>query len=186
MFDGALKRRVDSLCRELSDFVANRPERFHGGGCESRHPGNGWPADPGPPDSTGSQNGVRYAYFAQACRLVIEVDGKATVHDTLDHRIGGCSQQPSEGGTPSFTSQHGRIDLASLPVISSDRARPRVPEPDGPIERPRFDDGPRGSAPSGDARELLATIEKIADLHARGILNDDEFAHKKVELLARL
>jgi len=48
---------------------------------------------------------VRYAYFAQACRLVIEVDGAVTVYDTLDHHIGGFSQQQSYGGTLSFSSR---------------------------------------------------------------------------------
>jgi hypothetical protein len=29
-------------------------------------------------------------------------------------------------------------------------------------------------------------IDKLAELHAKGILSDDEFASKKAELLARL
>ncbi|RYG57616.1 MAG: SHOCT domain-containing protein, partial [Alphaproteobacteria bacterium] len=82
--------------------------------------GDWWPADLRWPDSTGAQNGVRYAYFAQARRLAIELNGQVTVYDTLDHRIGGFSQQQSHGGTLSFNSQHGLIDVASLPVISVD------------------------------------------------------------------
>jgi Short C-terminal domain len=33
---------------------------------------------------------------------------------------------------------------------------------------------------------VFATIEKLAQLHAKGILSDEEFAAKKAELLSRL
>lgn len=52
--------------------------------------------------------------------------------------------------------------------------------------------GPTASAPTaagraaGDADGILAAIEKLADLHSRGILTDAEFAAKKAELLGRL
>ena len=35
-------------------------------------------------NSVGSQNGVRYAYFARANRLAIERDGAVTLYDTQD------------------------------------------------------------------------------------------------------
>ena len=48
-----------------------------------------WPADLGPPTSTGSQNNVRYAYFAEPGRLAIELHGKVTViPDRVDQRGG--------------------------------------------------------------------------------------------------
>jgi hypothetical protein len=34
--------------------------------------------------------------------------------------------------------------------------------------------------------EVLSLIEKVADLHAKGILTDAEFEAKKAELLSRL
>jgi membrane protease subunit (stomatin/prohibitin family) len=34
--------------------------------------------------------------------------------------------------------------------------------------------------------EVMATLEKLADLKAKGILTDDEFAAKKAELLKKL
>lgn len=37
-----------------------------------------------------------------------------------------------------------------------------------------------------DHRELLATIEKLGELHAKGVLSEQEFSTKKAELLARL
>lgn len=81
--------------------------------------GQWWPSDLGLPDSTGAQDGARYAYFAKARRLAIDLRGTITVYDTLDHRITGFSQQQSVGGTLSFSSQHGPIDVASLPVVSA-------------------------------------------------------------------
>jgi membrane protease subunit (stomatin/prohibitin family) len=36
------------------------------------------------------------------------------------------------------------------------------------------------------AGELLATLEKLGELHAKGVLTDQEFSAKKAELLARL
>jgi hypothetical protein len=73
--------------------------------------GDWWPENLHAPNSTGAQNGVRYAYFAQAQRLAIDVGGTVTVYDTLDHQIGGFSQQQSVGGTLSFSSQYGLIDV---------------------------------------------------------------------------
>ncbi|HEX2365023.1 MAG TPA: SHOCT domain-containing protein, partial [Bradyrhizobium sp.] len=34
--------------------------------------------------------------------------------------------------------------------------------------------------------DIFAKIERLADLHAKGILSDEEFAAKKTELLSRL
>ncbi|MCW5610920.1 MAG: SPFH domain-containing protein [Rubrivivax sp.] len=44
------------------------------------------------------------------------------------------------------------------------------------------------AAPAGGAKhaELLATLEKLGELHAKGVLTDAEFGAKKAELLARL
>lgn len=145
------------------------------------------------PNSTGAQNGVRYAYFAQARRLAIEVNGRVTVYDTLDHQIGGFSQQQSYGGSLSFNSQYGLVDVARLPVVSVDgvaqaaqgapssQAMPAAPAP-----------APAGMMPqqgnTGNVAELdiFATIDKLAELRSRNILTDAEFEAKKAELLARL
>lgn len=80
--------------------------------------GDWWPADLRWPNSTGAQNGTRYAYFSQARRLAIELGGRVVVYDTLDHQIGGFSQQQSSGGSFSFSSQHGWVDVTRLPVVS--------------------------------------------------------------------
>lgn len=154
--------------------------------------GDWWPADLRWPDSTGAQNQVRYAYFSQAHRLVIDVNGTVTVYDTLDHRIGGFSQQQSVGGTLGFSSQYGLMDVAQLPVVSSNGLAP----PALPVQAPAQTFAPAQSQPmpasggadgQGDGQaDVFATIERLADLRAKGILSDDEFAAKKAELLGRI
>jgi hypothetical protein len=152
-----------------------------------------WPADLRWPNSTGAQNNVQYAYFAQARRLAIKVDGRVTLYDTLDHQIGGFSQQQSYGGSLSFSSQYGLIDVSRLPVVSVDG----VPQNGNALAERLPDAAPQAAAaPQPSARpaagalagetDIFAAIEKLADLRGRGILSDDEFLAKKTELLARL
>jgi hypothetical protein len=162
--------------------------------------GDWWPGDLRFPNSTGAQNGVRYAYFAQARRLAIELNGRVTVYDTLDHNIGGFSQQQSYGGTLSFNSQYGLIDVASLPVISVDGQAPfaappaYAPQPayaPAPVPYDSYSDGGnnigngQGSAPTAQ-QDIFATLERLADLRAKGILSEEEFSSKKTELLNRV
>jgi hypothetical protein len=149
--------------------------------------GEWWPGELGWPNSTGAQNNVRYAYFAQSRRLAIELNGAVTVYDTLDHQIGGFSQQQSVGGSLSFSSQHGLVDVASLPVVSVNG----VPPPAATLTPadytpPPGDVAPPRSAASGAETDVLATIEKLADLRSKGILSEEEFAAKKAQLLDRL
>jgi hypothetical protein len=144
--------------------------------------GNWWPGDLGWPNSTGAQNNVRYAYFAQSRRLAIEVNGTVTVYDTLDHQIGGFSQRQSHGGSLSFSSQNGLVDVASLPIVSVNG----VPPPSPAFAPPPGEAASQQSAQSGAEVDILAMIERLAGLHAKGILSDEEFAAKKGELLARL
>lgn len=136
------------------------------------------------PNSTGSQNGVRYAYFAQARRLAIEVGGRVTIYDTLDHQIDGFSQQQSLGRSLTFSSQYGLVEVARLPVISVDGVVTPSPQNAGlaPFMRPDGNPVPPGK----DEGDLFALIERLADLRAKGILSDEEFAAKKTELLSRL
>ncbi|MFM0558063.1 SHOCT domain-containing protein [Paraburkholderia sediminicola] len=140
--------------------------------------GDSWPADLGRPNSTGAQNDVRYAYFAQPRRLAIEVNGKVTIYDTLDHQISGFSQQQSRGASLTFASQHGLVAVASLPVVSVGG----VPQP----ASPPVQEEPVSTQSVAREADVFATIEKLAQLHAKGILSDEEFAAKKAELLSRL
>ena len=79
---------------------------------------NWWPKEFGSPSATGSQNNVRYAYFANLRRLAVETNGSIWVYDTLNHQIGGFSQQQGMGGSILFSSQFGTVLLSNLPVIS--------------------------------------------------------------------
>jgi Short C-terminal domain len=150
--------------------------------------GNWWPGDLSWPNSTGAQNNVRYAYFAQARRLAIELNGTVTVYDTLDHQIGGFSQQQSHSGSLSFSSQYGLVDVASLPVISVNGAPPPLPAltPAPSAFQPGQSAPPFDPASSDTKADIVATIEQLAGLRAKGILSDEEFDAKKVQLLSRL
>lgn len=153
---------------------------------------NWWPADLGQPASTGAQNGVRYAYFPGSRRLAIDLNGQVTVYDSLDHQIGGFSQQQGGSGSLTFTSQYGTVFVSSLPIVSGAPQAPAyapqapsyAPPPvyDAPQQQPQSFGSPQ---PLGQ-NEVISAIEKLADLHAKGILSDQEFSTKKAELLSRL
>lgn len=173
MFDDGLKARVDALCTELaaslpaSGFAEAAPVARRGGG-------EWWPADLGSPASTGSQNGMRYAYFPESRRLAIESGTGVAVYDTGEHHITGVSQS---NGSLGFTGPAGAVDLARLRRIEAEAAAPRQADP------------AQASAPAPERTppdDVLATIERLADLHARGVLTDREFSDKKAELLGRL
>ena len=76
-----------------------------------------WPGRYGAPASSGSQNGMRYAYFPDRHRLVVDRDGHVTIYDTGHHRLSGVSQQQSRERSLAFVSQHGTVGLDSLAEV---------------------------------------------------------------------
>lgn len=146
--------------------------------------GNWWPAGLQFPNSTGAQNNVRYAYFATIRRLAIEANGRVTLYDTLDHQIGGFSQQQSIGGSITFTSQYGLVDVNTLPVISIDNVP--VQTPNHPHSAPALQSDPVNTNGVSQDADIFAALEKLAMLKDKGILTDSEYSTKKAELLARL
>jgi len=208
MFNNYLKGRVDSLCYEISNILANQPGLLRSGSFQSQsqggssyqHQANGggfgasslfvpdpednwWPQDLGQPNALGSQNNVRYAYFAGARRLAVKTGGEVWVYDTLDHNIGGFSQQQGGGSDILFTSQYGTVILSTLPLVSRNGqsvAPAFVPQPN---MAPAPSAAPAASTGGGD---VFATIERLADLQSKGIISAEEFATKKNELLSRL
>ena len=103
-----------------------------------------------------------------------------TVYDTLDHQISGVSQQQGRGGSLGLTSQHGTVSVSTLPVVSVDGLQTKAPEPRvAPISEPYRPE-------SAQETDLFAKIERLAELHKKGILSSEEFAAKKAELLSRL
>lgn len=209
MFNNYLKNNVANLCQDLSNAVASQSGLFvlpapgsqggQGGWGGFGSSGDWWPAGLQYPNSTGAQNNVRYAYFASICRLAIDVNGQVTLYDTLDHQIGGFSQQQSVGGSLSFTSQYGLVDVASLPVVSTGNGP--VPEPApylapafAPVPQPAPYQQPPFQAPAqapaagaaGASLDVFGAIEQLARLRDMGALTEAEFSAKKLELLSRL
>ena len=74
-----------------------------------------WPKDLGQPSSSGGQNDLRYAFFPDNQRLVIERGGETTTYDSGDHDIGGVEQQ--SGGDPEFSSSQGTVRLSDLKQV---------------------------------------------------------------------
>ncbi|MGZ8185477.1 MAG: SHOCT domain-containing protein [Methylobacter sp.] len=146
--------------------------------------GNWWPADLQFPNSTGAQNNIRYAYFANIRRLAIEANGHVTLYDTLDHQIGGFSQQQSGSSSITFTSQYGVVDVNNLPVISIDN----VPvQPSAHTGQTSYSANNSVNTQSlNQEADIFAAIEKLANLKDKGILTDAEYSAKKAELLGRL
>ena len=193
-FDHALKARVGALCDDLSRALAETGPLVDaaGGAASTGSPllatsasGAWWPEELGTPSATGSQDSTRYAYFADARRLALSVDGKVRVHDTLDHRITGFSQQGGGAGGTTMTSQRGTVDLATLPLVSGDG--PGDASDAKPATGSGDVDVPATAAPAAVAGDdPLQLIEKLGQLRERGLLSDEEFAAKKRELLARV
>jgi len=222
MFNNYLKGRVDNLCAELSRLIANQPGLLRSGSFQSQSQNgntvyNQWGGDTGStgnqpnslfvaapvlpdwwgpdlkwPNSSGGQNGMRYAWFSQAHRLAIESNGQVIIYDTLDHNIGGVSQQQSGGYSVTFSSQYGYVDLSRLPIISINGQPPLA----APAPPPSYNNQAAANAPmanyapasdsTGSGGDIFASIEKLATLQSRGILTEQEYATKKAELLSRL
>jgi hypothetical protein len=73
-----------------------------------------WPDDLGQPSSSGSQNGMRYAFFSEKRRLLIEQGGKLTIYVSGDHHISGVSQRDGQGRSLEFMSGSGLVKLDQL------------------------------------------------------------------------
>ncbi|MBK1645928.1 hypothetical protein CKO25_14980 [Thiocapsa imhoffii] len=208
MFNHSLNARVQGLCEELSTLLVNQPGLLQSGSFQSQSQGGAttqrqrsggfggagsdlftpdpedhwWPAELGQPSATGSQDSVKYAYFAHARRLAVDTGGNVWVYDTEDHQIGGFSQQQGPGGSITFSSQFGTVDLTRLPVVMRQGQPVTTPAPE-PASTAQWANPPPSHPDRGD---VFAAIERLADLKAKGVLTEDEFAEKKRELLARL
>jgi hypothetical protein len=161
--------------------------------------GNWWPADLGVPGSTGAQNNLRYAYFPGSRRLAIDVGGQISVYDTGNHQIGGFSQQQSGDQSISFTSQFGLVRVADLPRINTANtvnagitpnqsfgSEPVAPGPTSQSAQTAPASVGRNAVTPAASDDIFLLIEKLADLHKKGMLTDSEYESKKGELLSRL
>lgn len=234
MFNQGLKYQVDGLCNDLSALLygptqlfvpppAPQPSQYQGqsqgNGTSLFFPGgvqgSGWPAELGSPSSSGSQNNLRYAVFPGSRRLAVDQGGIITIYDTLDHQIGGVSQQQGGDQSLTFTSQYGTVRVADLPVVSPGGMAPPPPPPPPPVQPawtapapdPVFQPAPPPPAPapapvmappaplapapspSGapmSTDDIFAKLERLAELRQRGIITDADFEAKKADLLSRL
>jgi hypothetical protein len=196
MFNHGLQATVANLCSELSTLLATRQLFAPVRNSFGEYGNTWWPSDLGSPSSSGGQNDARYAYFPQAQRLAIDRAGQVTIYDTLDHQIGGVQQQQGGAyGSLSFSSQFGTFTVDSLPRIGAPaNAQPEpapytsTPEPyqQQPFQpqQPAWQNNNSGAPQSHD--EILGTLERLSELHRKGILSEDEFRTKKADLLSRL
>jgi hypothetical protein len=186
MFNYSLKNTVNNLCAELSGILANnqvfQPLPQGTGG------NNWWPGDLGSPSSSGSQNNIRYAFFPQTRRLVVQRDGQVSVFDTMDHQIGGVSQQQGGGSSLTFSSQYGTLSTLSLPLVSGPGLQAGNPTnfAAAPAPAPAFQPATSFRPQPQASGDLVILLEKLGQLRDAGILTPEEFATKKTELLNRL
>lgn len=126
MFNTGLRDRVAALCADLAasappaatmSAVAASAVTTSAAAPPAAVPHRDWwPDGLGQPSATGSQNGMRYACFPGARRVVVEHAGQVTVHDSGEHRIEGVCQAQGTGQDLVFLSQLGRVHAAELPV----------------------------------------------------------------------
>ena len=195
MFNNDLKHRIGAACNELAGLLRSQPaaafqsqSQSGGAGVSLFSAGSGaawWPPGLGKPASVGAQKDMRYAYFPATNRLAIQQGGQVQVYDSAEHRISGFAQAQGGDQTLTLTSQYGLVRVADLaPVGPSPATPPRPHAPPPPPEPAPAAPAPQGAQISGDA--IFAAIERLAELHKKGVLSDEEFAAKKRELLSRL
>ena len=197
MFNYGLKATVDNLCSELSTILANN-QLFPVIPAGTPGSNQWWPVELGTPFSSGAQNSTRYAVFPN--RLAVELNGNVSIYDTLNHNIGGVSQQQGGDTSLTFSSQFGTVSVNALPLISGQGVTP-APQTNfaNPINQ---DPNPHYAAPLSSAQEPNALVAshpdsldvggsldllgKLAQLRDAGALTEDEFNNKKIQILNRI
>tara|TARA_R110001592_G_scaffold7745_29_gene42945 strand:+ start:1308 stop:2117 length:810 start_codon:yes stop_codon:yes gene_type:complete len=205
MFNNGLKNTVDNLCNELSTILCNN-QIFPMIPAGTPGSNQWWPGNLGTPFSSGAQNNTRYAVFPN--RLAVELNGQVSVYDTLDHNIGGVSQQQGGNNSLTFNSQWGTISVNSLPLVSGQS----VPAPQTnfaeapmsqanfvePIAEPAFapamanvntttaNNSSNNASTQSTTTQTLEIIEKLAQLRDLGAITADEYNAKKSDLLKRI
>jgi len=116
MFNHGLKATVDNLCNEIAGALCSI-QIFPVIPAGTPGSSQWWPSDCGIPTSSGGQNNTRYAVFPG--KLAVQVNGKVTVYDTLNHIISGVSQQQGGDDSLTFSSQFGTVSVNQLPILSS-------------------------------------------------------------------
>jgi len=204
MFNNGLKNTVDNLCCELANALVNN-QMYPAAPQGTQASNQWWPQELGNPFSSGAQNNTRYAIFPQ--RLAIDNNGDVKIYDTLDHQIGGVSQQQGGNDSVTFNSQFGAFSVDSLPLLNgknntaqaphiNNNTTPPAPAQDTPVQSEANQTTPSQNTPQNtqsnnaqnnqSANDILGLIEKLAHLRDAGALTDDEYHNKKSDLLSRL
>lgn len=237
MFNQNLKYRVASLCDDCARSIAENQTGTNSGVFQSQSQSGGsnyqdqqagggtaenslfapdprrnwWPSELGSPSASGSQNQTRYAYFANAHRLAVATGDDIWLYDTLQHNIGGFSQQQSGDGSITFNSQFGVVPLSSLPVVSRNGIAepPQAPQsasqqagtqPSASTQSESVADfaersqaptattaEPQSAAPtSSNSNEIFDTLDRLGGLLDKGYITQEEFDRKKSDLLDRI
>ena len=221
LFNYQLKSRVNNICSDIANQLANhqlvpfsgsfQSQSQNGVSSQTQAAGamgsanslfvpdpesNWWPSHLGSPNALGSQNNVRYAYFANISRLAVKTGSDVWVYDTLNHQIGGFSQQQGGGSSITFTSQFGTVSLSSLPVVIRNGVTQSQPQPmnnswnsssnasDTPMSAPTTNFSSSSNSQNGE--NVIDTLERLGSLLQKGYITADEFATKKADLLSRL
>ena len=190
MFNSGLKNTVDNLCNELANILSNN-QVFPPVAAGTPGSNQWWPIDLGAPSSSGGQNNIRYAVFPN--RLAVELNGQVSIYDTLNHNIGGVSQQQGGNDSLTFNSQLGTINVNSLPLISGAAHTP-APQTNfaETVQEPLPQQAPAQTFEQTNettntqyeaANQMIEIIKKLAELRDLGVLTDNEFNTKKAELL---
>ena len=186
MFNNQLKATVSGICDALASDWPALIEVSATGSVS----GGWWPAELGAPAMSGAQNQIRYAYFPQHRRLVLEHSGQLAQYDTGQYQLSGVSQQQGGQSSLSFSSPQGNVTVEQLSPVGSPGQSPSssaassAPTPASPT--PTSAPTTASSAPSGGSDDIFAKLERLADLKQKGILSDQEFEAKKAELLSRI
>lgn len=235
IFNQNLKYRVAALCDDCARSIAENQTGTTSGVFQSQSQSGGsnyqdqqagggsgenslfapdprrnwWPSELGSPSASGSQNQMRYAYFANAQRLAVATGDDVWLYDTLHHNIGGFSQQQSGDGSITFTSQFGIVPLSSLPVVSRNGVTetpqaPPAPAPSHASSPPAAptqstqETSPAEPTPasvntsnqpqttSSNPNDVFETIDRLGGLLDKGYITQEEFDRKKSDLLDKI
>ncbi|MDA8743738.1 SHOCT domain-containing protein [Rubripirellula amarantea] len=223
MFNTNLKYRVSSLCEDCATAISQNQTGMFTGSFQSQSQSGGsdhqtqtagggfsqnslfvpdpnqnwWPTELGQPSASGSQNHVKYAYFANARRLAVATGSDIWVYDTQQHNIGGFSQQQSGDGSITFTSQFGTVSLSTLPVVSRNGvantapveniAPTPAPQPvAAPEPLPTSQPASSNGQATSNSSDIFDQINRLGELRDKSYITQEEFDQKRAELLSRI
>ena len=127
--DAQTKARIAGLCAEVSAIVQGRGtsadeqlampmDSAASSACVTMPAGESWwPASFGHPAATGDQHGIRYAYFPDRDRLLVQQGARITSYDTTGRQITGFAQEQSTASRICFTSERGPFELSELKCV---------------------------------------------------------------------